>query len=74
MNVFSVLVIDDEESQLQSLKSFLTKRGFTVYTANNGEAGYKIAQSNLIDIVLTDFNMPGWDGMQVTSENERVEF
>ena len=65
MNVFSVLVIDDEESQLQSLKSFLTKRSYSVYTANSGEAGYKIAQSNLIDIVLTDFNMPGWDGMQV---------
>lgn len=65
MNVFSVLLIDDEESQLQSLKSFLTKRGFVVHTADNGEDGYKIAQSNLIDIVLTDFNMPGWDGMQV---------
>ncbi len=65
MNNFSVLVIDDEESQLQSLKSFLTKRSFVVYTAINGEDGYKIAGSNLIDIVLTDFNMPGWDGMQV---------
>ncbi len=65
MNIFSVLVIDDEESQLQSLKSFLTKRGYTVHTANSGETGYKIAESNLIDIVLTDFNMPGWDGMQV---------
>ncbi|MBA4406910.1 two-component system response regulator [bacterium] len=65
MNNFSVLVIDDEESQLQSLKSFLTKRGFTVYTASNGEEGYKIASSSLINIVLTDFNMPGWDGMQV---------
>lgn len=72
MNVFSVLVIDDEESQLQSLKSFLTKRGFTVYTANNGEAGYKIAQSNLIDIVLTDFNMPGWDGMQVLQKMKEL--
>lgn len=65
MNVFSVLIIDDEEAQLQSLKSFLSKRGFNVYTANNGEDGYKTAGSNLIDIVLTDFNMPGWDGMQV---------
>ena len=65
MTNFSILVIDDEESQLQSLKSFLTKRGFIVYTATNGETGYKIAEVNLIDIVLTDFSMPGWDGMQV---------
>ena len=65
MNKFSLLIIDDEEPQLQSLKSFLTKRGYTVYTAGNGEEGYKIAGSNLIDIVLTDFNMPGWNGLQV---------
>ena len=65
MNKFSLLIIDDEEPQLQSLKSFLTKRGYIVYTANNGEEGYKIAGSNLIDIVLTDFNMPGWNGLLV---------
>ncbi|MCX6169472.1 MAG: sigma-54 dependent transcriptional regulator [Ignavibacteriales bacterium] len=65
MNSFSILVIDDEESQLQSLKSFLTKRGFIIYTASNGEDGYRIAGSNLVDIVLTDFNMPGWNGLQV---------
>ena len=65
MHKFSILIIDDEESQRQSLKSFLSKRDFNVYTAENGESGYKIVQSNLIDIVLTDFNMPGWDGMQV---------
>ncbi len=65
MNKFSLLIIDDEEPQLQSLKSFLAKRGYTVYTASNGEEGYKIAGSNLIDIVLTDFNMPGWNGLQV---------
>ncbi len=72
MNVFSVLVIDDEESQLQSLESFLTKRGYAVYTANSGEAGFKIAKSNLIDIVLTDFNMPGWDGMQVLQKMKEL--
>ncbi len=72
MTNFSILVIDDEESQLLSLKSFLTKRGFTVYTANNGEAGYKIAGVNLIDIVLTDFSMPGWDGMQVLQQMKEL--
>ena len=72
MNVFSVLVIDDEESQLQSLKSFLSKRSFDVHTANNGQTGYKIAQSNMIDIVLTDFNMPGWDGMLVLQKMKEL--
>jgi two-component system NtrC family response regulator len=67
MNKFSVLLIDDEESQLQSLKSFLSKRNYDVFTTDSGEAGYQIASNNLIDIVLTDFSMPGWDGAKVLS-------
>ncbi len=65
MNSFSILVIDDENSQLQSLKTFLSKRDYRIFTASDGESGFKIAQENLIDIVLTDFKMPGWDGHTV---------
>jgi two-component system NtrC family response regulator len=65
MNNLSILVIDDEDSQLQSLKTFLSKREYKVYTANDGEAGLKTARENLIDVVLTDFKMPGWDGLTV---------
>lgn len=65
MDKFSILLIDDEESQLLSLKSFLSKRGYKIFTASDGETGYKIAEENMIDIVLTDFNMPGWDGLMV---------
>ncbi|MFA7227674.1 MAG: sigma-54 dependent transcriptional regulator [Melioribacteraceae bacterium] len=68
MNKFSLLLIDDEEPQLQSLKSFLSKRDYKVFTANSGEAGCEIAGSEMIDIVLTDFNMPGWDGARVLNE------
>ncbi|HOI30454.1 MAG TPA: sigma-54 dependent transcriptional regulator [Melioribacteraceae bacterium] len=65
MNHLSVLIIDDEVSQLQSLKTFLAKRDYQLYTAGDGESGFKIAQENVIDIVLTDFKMPGWDGHTV---------
>lgn len=65
MKNFSILIIDDEESQLQSLRSYLSKRDYEIFTSNNGEAGIKTAETNLIDIVLTDYNMPGLNGMQV---------
>jgi len=65
MNSFSILVIDDEEAQLQSLKSFLERRNYNVYTASTGEEGYKIAQNYTIDLVLTDFRMPEWNGFVV---------
>jgi len=36
MNGLSILLIDDEESQLESLKSFLSRRNHKVLTASNG--------------------------------------
>lgn len=65
MNNLSVLIIDDEESQLQSLKTFLSKRDYKIYTAIDGESGIKIIWDNQIDVVLTDFKMPGMDGHTV---------
>ena len=72
MREFSVIIIDDEEAQVQSLKSFLTKRSYTVFTANEGEKALKTAQENTIDIVLTDFQMPGWDGLTVLREMKNL--
>ncbi|MCB0276620.1 MAG: sigma-54-dependent Fis family transcriptional regulator, partial [Calditrichaeota bacterium] len=61
----NILLIDDEASQLTSLKSFLSRRGHTVFTAQSGPAGLGIAQSEAIDLVLSDFRMPEWDGLTV---------
>jgi len=72
MNNFNILIIDDEQSQLLSLKSFLTKRGFKLFTSNNGEEAIKIVNEYLIDIVLTDFKMPGWDGMTVLRKVKEI--
>ncbi|MFZ1289622.1 MAG: sigma-54 dependent transcriptional regulator [Melioribacteraceae bacterium] len=65
MKKLSVLIIDDEESQLQSLKSYLIRRDYEVFTASDGTKGFSIIQTNLIDVVLTDFRMPNWDGFTV---------
>ncbi len=63
MKNLSILLIDDEESQIQSLKSFLTHRNYEVYSAPDGKKGFEIVNSTLIDLVLTDFRMPEWDGL-----------
>ncbi len=65
MNKLSILIIDDEESQLHSLKSFLQRRNYDVTTANDGKSGFDKIKSNQYDIVLTDFRMPNWDGFTV---------
>ncbi len=65
MDTLTLLVIDDENAQLQSLKSFLERRKYTVLTASSGEEGYEIARENAVDLVLTDYRMPGWNGLVV---------
>jgi len=65
MKNLSILIIDDEQVQLISLKSFLTRRGYEIFTAESGPKGYEIAEKNTIDLVLTDYRMPEWNGAEV---------
>ncbi|MGD8413896.1 MAG: sigma-54 dependent transcriptional regulator [Candidatus Latescibacterota bacterium] len=61
----TILLIDDEETQRVSLKRFLSKRGYEVFTAAGGPEGYAVAEQKTVDLVITDFRMPGWDGLEV---------
>ncbi|MEW6381516.1 MAG: sigma-54 dependent transcriptional regulator [bacterium] len=61
----TVLLIDDEDQQLKLLHTFLTRQGHKVFTADNGQTGCEIAQKNIIDLVVSDFRMPGGDGLMV---------
>jgi two-component system NtrC family response regulator len=63
MNVFKILIVDDEVPQLSALESFLKRRQFQVFTADTGEKALKIIEENAIDLVLSDFKMPGWSGL-----------
>ncbi len=72
MNKLSILLIDDEESILISLKSFLQRRGHTIYTANNGAKGIEIINENVIDLVLTDYRMPEKNGLEVLEETKQI--
>lgn len=72
MNKLSILLIDDEESILTSLKSFLLRRGYNIYTANNGTKGLEIIKENTIDLVLTDYRMPEKNGLEVLEETKKI--
>ena len=68
----TILIIDDEESQLLSLKSFLTRRNYKILTASNGKDGFDVVRNNTVDIVLTDFRMPEWDGYEVLKQIKKL--
>ncbi len=72
MKNISVLIIDDEESQVESIKSFLRRRNYNVYTAYNGADGIKLITENAIDVVLTDYRMPGLSGLEVLKKVKEI--
>ena len=65
-----LLVVDDLDLVLEFAASFLKQAGYQVLTANSAEAALKIlAQQKLpLDLVLTDYAMPGKNGWQLIQE------
>ena len=63
-----VLLIDDEESILQSMKFVLGNSGYTVMTAASAPAGLKIIQEleHELSLIITDLFLPGgFDGFDI---------
>ena len=63
----TVLVIDDEAVVRELMQRFLSKEGFRVLTAANGEDGLRLAREQRPDAVTLDVMMPGMDGWTVLS-------
>ncbi len=60
----TVLIVDDEESIIQSLQGILTDEGFEVISAGSGSAALEKIDEVMPDIVLLDIWMPGMDGIE----------
>ncbi len=60
-----ILVIDDSPTILKVVQLVLTKAGFQVNTAADGEAGVTAARETRPDLILLDFVMPKMNGYQV---------
>jgi YesN/AraC family two-component response regulator len=62
-------VVEDDDATLQCLAIILAKRypHMEVLTASNGRAGLELFQARPAAIVITDFNMPEMDGMEMTN-------
>jgi two-component system, NtrC family, response regulator len=68
MTMHSILVVDDEPNYLVVLSELLKDEGFEVFTAVDGTAGLKIIEAVDLDIVVTDMQMPGMNGLQLLNK------
>jgi DNA-binding response OmpR family regulator len=63
-----VLAVDDEPDVLRLVQIKLSKAGFEVLTARDGEEGLNVALAERPDVVLLDVMMPRMDGFTAASK------
>ena len=62
----TVLVCDDDDAILESLRIYLDNEGYNVLTASNGIEALQRIQNNTIHCVVLDIMMPQLDGLKTT--------
>jgi type IV pilus assembly protein PilB len=63
-----VLIVEDSPTVVTVVKYFLELEGFEVLVAEDGLAGLELAKSALPDVVVSDLNMPGMDGLTLVQQ------
>ncbi len=66
-----LLIIDDEKTLAESLKTLLEAKHFEVDTVHDGANGLAYALLGIYDLVILDVMLPGMDGYQVAKEMRR---
>lgn len=67
-----IVIIDDDDSLRRVLEYNLQEAGYTVAAAASGEQGLALCSEQCPDLVISDLQMPGMDGMQVLQSVKRL--
>ena len=67
-NDYTILIVDDEENILKSLKRLLHMDGYRVLTSLTCEEGYKILNENDVQLIISDQRMPKSSGTEFLSK------
>ena len=60
-----ILVVEDNVDSRDLLAKLLGMSGYEVFSACDGESGYALALKQMPDLIITDINMPGMDGISL---------
>jgi len=72
MGKANILVVDDEKDICMALKFLLTKEGYDVKEAYNGEEALERIKQENFDIVMTDIKMEKMDGFEVLKQTQQI--
>jgi two-component system chemotaxis response regulator CheY len=69
----TILAVDDSTSMRQMVRFTLQHAGFEVVEAVDGVEALEYARANIVDLVLTDVNMPNMDGITLVRELRQLD-
>jgi len=61
----NILVVEDEARIASFIRKGLEKQGFTVTLTNHGDNGFRLANSEVFDVIVLDIMLPGRDGLSI---------
>jgi CheY-like chemotaxis protein len=68
----TILLVDDDDLLVNAQSEFLRRAGHTVSTAGNGNEAMDLVAANDFDLVITDMNMPGKEGLETIAALQRI--
>ena len=71
---FKLLVVDDVQTNVLLLKALLSKDGYGILVANNGQEALEVIRNENPDLILLDVMMPGMDGFEVAERLKSEEY
>src|SRR5210317_1243644 len=64
----TILIVDDEKSMRDFLKILLTKEGYEVIVAGDGNEALTALGKKRVDLVISDIRMPGMGGLELLAK------
>ncbi len=62
----TILIVDDDYSIRRAFREFLISKGFVAHAVSAAEEALAVLKEMQVDLVVTDLNMPGMDGFELT--------
>lgn len=69
----TVLVVDDSRAQRRILTVYLARWGYRILEAGSGEEALEICASDSVDMVVSDWMMPGMNGLDFCKEFRKMQ-
>ncbi len=62
--MYNILVCDDDKEIVEAIEIYLTKEGYNILKAYNGEQALEVVKKNEIHLIILDIMMPKLNGIR----------